>query len=154
MDPEEVTEEGTTVIVNEAPEVDTPETVVVEAAPESEAVEAVVVAETIDQAERIATLEAEVERLQGELASTAVTAEIAESTAETAIEIAIDAEETAVEETEELAEEVDDNFDAVVEEVNDGKDNGEEDIIPEDAIEPTSAKRHPLFRTWAEWRNK
>lgn len=160
MDPEEETEtpdvetlaedNGTTIIVNEDGGEPEPIAVIVEASDnDSDAVAAVVVAETIDQAERIARLEAENEELRAAVSHATFTAEIAENTAEFALEVADNAEEA----DEEILEAVDETLDEVIDEVNDGKDSDEDEIIPDD-IAPASSRVHPLFRSFSDWKNK
>lgn len=123
------------VTVIEAPEVvsePTPEVVVVEA-DSSDAMEAVVVETTIDQAERIALLEAQNAELLERVQSVEYTAASAQSTADVALDEAL--------ETTDEVEFIEADVAAVEEQL-------------EDVVQPETAKPHPLFRSWKDWMEK
>jgi hypothetical protein len=120
---------------------------------ESSPVDGVVVATALDHEGRLAALEAENAELRERLAHTEVTADYAEVIAESALEEAYAAEEETEEEIEDLAEATDETIDEVVDEVNDGKDGDDEEIIPDDEITPVSARVHPLFRSFSDWKS-
>lgn len=130
--PDEVTNEGDTTVIVETPPAD-------DAA--GDAVDAVVIATEIDQAARIAALEAEVSALrEGVVAATIA--------ADDAIDVALE----ALEADEEIVEAVDE---AIVETVE-GAEIDENllgpDTIETDEIAPVSSRVHPWFRSAADWR--
>lgn len=148
--PEEEVEATPEVVVEitpddeEAVEVDAGDQTVIVEAPveESEAIEAVVISETIDQAERIAALEADNARLYGEIL--AVSAQADEATA---------LAESAVESQEADAEVINENFQELDNaEIADTDGDGDEEIVAD--IQPVTAKTHPLFRSFKDWRNR
>lgn len=139
-DPEtpEPVEDNTTVIVADAPA-------------SSDAVEAVTVAAAIDQAGRIAELEAELNTLRSEVYVAQDTAATAEFLAEVALD---EAAELAVAD-EEIIEATDEAIIETVEgaEIDEGNPlTDEDDEITTDEIAPVSARVHPLFRTLDDWK--
>jgi hypothetical protein len=133
--PDEVTNEGDTVVV-----------VVETAEPDSDnnAVEAVAVETNLDHESRITALEMRMNEVESQAAIAAIDAEIA-----------LDATENLAEADEAIIEAADDAIVETVEnaEIEEGG-IGEDDEITTDAIEPVSARVHPMFRSWSEWRNR
>lgn len=130
--PDEVTNEGDTTVIVETPAAD---------AATGDAVEAVVIEETIDQAGRIALLEAEVARLSNEVFQAQLTAEDALAVTEDLADM-----------DEEIIEATDD---AIVETIEDAEIDENilgEDTIEVDAIAPVSSRVHPWFRSFGDWR--
>lgn len=132
--PDEVTVEGDTTVIVETPAEETG----------SDAVEAVAVETNLDHEQRLTRLEMQYEELrsniwevEGKVAAVQLDAEILAETDEAIIE----ATDEAIVETVEGAEIEEGGF-------------GEEDEITTDAIEPVSSKVHPMFRSFADWRNK
>lgn len=132
--PDEVTIEGDTTVIVETPAEETG----------GDAVEAVTIETNLDHEQRITRLESEIVSLyseigsiRGEVAEVQLDAEILAETDDAIIE----ATDEAIVETVEGAEIEEGGF-------------GEEDEITTDAIEPVSSKVHPMFRSFADWRNR
>jgi len=132
--PDEIVNEGDNVVVVEAPPTE----------PVGNAVDAVVIATEIDQAERIARLEAEIATLRGEVYDAQLTAEVAQYTADDALR-----------QDQEIVEAVDDAIVETIEgvEIEDVDGDGDDEIIT-DEIAPVSARVHPLFRSFKDWRGQ
>lgn len=134
--PDEVTVEGDTTVIVETPADD--------AAGSGDAVEAVVLDNALDTADRLARLEARVDAVEGTAFRAEVTADIAldatEDLAEADAEI-VEATDEAIVETIE---------DATIEDVD--KDGDDEIVV--DEIAPVSSRIHPIFRPWADWKNR
>lgn len=131
--PDEVTNEGDTTVIVETP-----------AETSGDAVEAVVVETAIDQSARIAALEAEIAALRGDVIDASITAEVAQSMAESALE----ADEAIIEAADEAIVETIEN--AEIEENNPLTDKDDE--IVTDEIAPVSTRVHPWFRSMSDWR--
>lgn len=157
MTSEIVPEENSEVVITIDPE-ETSETPVVEdnsmviveeSSDSTDAVDAVVIDHAIDTAERLAFLEAENARLAAELQNVSFQADNAEFLAEVALdetanlaaadEEIIDATDEAIVESIEGAEIEEGGF-------------GEEDEIVTDEIAPVSARVHPIFRSFSDWK--
>lgn len=145
MDPE--TTEVTTVVV-------TPEPIVEETPVETEVRESQEIAIDLDHEQRLTRVEERLNTLEGTVAGFAqATAEaiesvsqdvaMAEASADLAIDVAVAAEETA-NDAGELAE-------AAVNE--DATESVADEESTEDDTIPSSARKHPIFRSWQEWKD-
>ena len=141
-------------------EVPTPEP---EPAPEEDGATVVVVEDSsdtptevvIDHAERIAILERENEELRMRVSDAQFSADLAQEAANVAIDVAVETAEVAEESDAEVLEAVDETVDDLEDEINDELTDdsllGEDEEPPID-VAPASARKHPLFRSWSEWR--
>ncbi|QWY84663.1 hypothetical protein SEA_BADULIA_10 [Microbacterium phage Badulia] len=140
--------EGDTVEANETPDppVETGDNVVIVEESNDAPVEVV-----IDHAERIATLEAELEQLRGETWQ-------AQGTADAAMIVAESVGEQSQETDEAIVAAVDETVEDIEEQVNDElvEDSGilsdPDDSEPVIDVAPTSARVHPLFRSLSQWK--
>lgn len=105
----------------------------------------------IDHAERIALLERENEELRLQIQNADAKAFVAQVTADDALDVALDVAEESAETDAEIIEAVDETVEDIVDEVN--EDDG--GILSEDEpidVAPASARVHPIFRPWSDWR--
>lgn len=141
------TTEVTTVVV-------TPEPIVEETVPETEVREVLETVTDLDHEQRITRMEERLNTVEQTLAGFAqATAEAidvvsqdvvdAQATADVAVDIALAAEETA-DDAGQLAEV------AVTETI---EDSPQDDESTEDEMVPSSARKHPMFRSWDDWKN-
>ncbi|WGH21153.1 hypothetical protein SEA_BEE17_11 [Microbacterium phage Bee17] len=140
--------EGDTVEANETPDppVETGDNVVIVEESNDAPVEVV-----IDHAERIAILEAELTALRGETFE-------ASMTADDALSVALEVAEDSAEADEAIVQAVDETVEDIEEQVNDElvEDSGilsdPDDSEPVIDVAPTSARVHPLFRSFSQWK--
>lgn len=133
--PDEVTVEGDTTVVVETPS---------DVAASGDAVDAVVIDNALDTAERLARIETRLDAVE----STAFFAQID-------AEIALDATEALAEADAEIIEATDEAIVETIEdaEIEDVDKDGEDEIVV-DEIAPVSSRVHPMFRSWADWKNR